>query len=257
MSQPGLLKRDKTRILKLKDKFKGHRCFILGNGPSLNEMDLTLLKDEYSFAVNSIFYKTKEMGYKPSFFVVEDNHIINDNLNELIDYDCEYMFFPSKYKSKIGKRLNRYFANLDYGFYISSNRFFKKSMFSKDCARQIYCGQTVTMINFQLAYYLGFTEVYLIGMDFNYQIPKSAVVEGNQITSTEADVNHFHPDYFGKGKKWNDPKLDLVLQSYKLAKVEFEKDGRKIINATKGGKLDLFDRTDYNSLFKEAFSDLS
>lgn len=257
MSQPGLLKRDKTRILKLKDKFKGHRCFILGNGPSLNEMDLTLLKDEYSFAVNSIFYKTKEMGYKPSFFVVEDNHIINDNLNELIDYDCEYMFFPSKYKSKIGKRLNRYFANLDYGFYISSNRFFKKSMFSKDCARQIYCGQTVTMINFQLAYYLGFTEVYLIGMDFNYQIPKSAVVEGNQITGTEADVNHFHPDYFGKGKKWNDPKLDLVLQSYKLAKVEFEKDGRKIINATKGGKLDLFDRTDYNSLFKEAFSDLS
>ncbi|MFA7272965.1 MAG: 6-hydroxymethylpterin diphosphokinase MptE-like protein [Crocinitomicaceae bacterium] len=250
MSQPGLLKRDRKRISQLKDKFKGQRCFIVGNGPSLNELDLRLLKDEYSFAVNSIFYKTKEMGYKPTFFAVEDNHIIKDNLKELIDYQCEYMFFPSKFKSQIGKRSYRFFANLDYSFYVSSNRFFEKSRFSKDCAKEIFCGQTVTMINFQLAYYMGFTEIYLIGMDFNYEIPESAIVDGTEITSTEADVNHFHPDYFGKGKKWNDPKLDFVLQSYKLAKEVFEQDGRKVYNATVGGKLELFDKINYSDLFK-------
>jgi hypothetical protein len=249
MSQPGLLKRDEKRIAELKDKFKGERCFILGNGPSLNEMDLKLLKDEYSFAVNSIYYKTQEMGYKPTFFVAEDKHVILDNLKELNEYECEYMFFPAIFKGRVKKGMNRFFANLNYSFYVSSNPYFEKSRFSFDCDKQIYCGQSVTIVNLQLAYYMGFTEVYLIGMDFSYHIPETVKVTGNVLESTEDDVNHFHPNYFGKGKKWHDPKLDNVFQSYQLAKEVFEKDGRKIINATKGGKLELFERADYSQLF--------
>ena len=71
-------------------------------------------------------------------------------------------------------------------------------------------------MNLQLAYHLGFTEVILIGMDFSYAIPDSAVVKGKDITSTDDDPNHFHPNYFGKGKRWHDPELDRVLP-HKLA----------------------------------------
>ena len=101
-----------------------------------------------------------------------------------------------------------------------------------------------------MAYFLGFTEVYLIGMDFSYNVPDSAKVDGNVIESTEDDVNHFHPDYFGKGKKWHDPKLHNVLKSYRLAKLMFELDDRKVINATVGGNLEVFERVDFNTLFK-------
>ena len=62
-------------------------------------------------------------------------------------------------------------------------------------------------------------------------------------------MNHFHPSYFGKGKKWHDPKLDRVLMCYEKCKEEFENDGRKIYNATVGGKLELFERVEFTSLF--------
>lgn len=250
IDQPGKLSRSKYEIAKLKDKFKVKRCFIVGNGPSLNKIDLKLLENEYSFAVNSIYYKTQEMGYKPSFYVVEDPHVINDNINEINNYQCDYMFFPAKFKSKFKKGDNRYFLNLDYSFYNDTSPYFEIPRFSQDLSEEAFCGQSVTIVNLQLAYYLGFTEVYLIGMDFSYNIPDSAKVDGNVIESTEDDVNHFHPDYFGKGKKWHDPKLHNVLKSYRLARLMFELDDRKVINATVGGNLEVFNRLDFNSLFK-------
>ena len=250
IDQPGRLSRSKSEIAKLKNKFKGERCFIVGNGPSLNDIDMSLLDNEYSFAVNSIYYKTREMGYKPTFYVVEDPHVINDNLKEINEYQCDYMFFPSKFKSKFNKGDNRYFLNLDYSFYNDVSPYYEVPRFSQDLSEEAFCGQSVTIVNLQLAYYLGFTEVYLVGMDFSYNVPDSAKVDGNVIESTEDDVNHFHPDYFGKGKKWHDPKLHNVLKSYRLARLMYEIDGRKVINATVGGKLEVFERVDYKELFK-------
>ncbi|WP_228027963.1 6-hydroxymethylpterin diphosphokinase MptE-like protein [Costertonia aggregata] len=252
LDQPGIIfGYDKGKIKKLQNKFEGQRCFILGNGPSLNNMDLGLLKNEFSFAVNGIFYKTDEMGYKPSFYVVEDGAVMRDNKKRINEFKSDYNFFPSIYKKDIHNRENTYFFNMDRSFYEKRSPYFEIPRFSVDCSQKIYCGQSVTIVNLQLAYFLGFSEVYLIGMDFNYEIPASLKIDGHVFESTEDDVNHFHPDYFGKGKKWHDPKLHNVLKSYKMAKLMFEIDGRHIYNATDGGKLDLFDRVDYNSLFSK------
>lgn len=242
-------KPDVDDLRKLRNKFQGKRCFILGNGPSLNKCDLSLLKDEYSFGVNGIFYKTKELGYKPTFYVVEDSHVMKDNIKEINDYDVPYKFFPVNYKSYIKNRKNVLFFKMNEGFYVEHSPNFCVPRFSADMSKKLYCGQSVTMLNFQIAYYLGFTDIYLIGMDFSYTIPKSATVNGNDIISNEDDENHFHPDYFGKGKTWHDPHLDRVLNSYKLMKTVFEADGRNIFNATAGGKLEVFSRVNFNSLF--------
>jgi hypothetical protein len=253
LEQPGkFVKSNTNEILALKDKFKGQRCFILGNGPSLNKMDLTKLKDEFSFAVNGIFYKTDEMGYRPTFYVVEDRYVMADNIARINEYICDYKFFPSSYKKQVTNFKNVLFFNMDVGFYVDRSAFFEKSRFSKDCEKVIYCGQSVTFINLQLAYYLGFSEVYLIGMDFEYKIRESDIsIKGAVLESTEDDENHFHPDYFGKGKCWHDPKLHNVLKSYELHKSIFEADNRKIYNATEGGKLELFERVSFDQLFKE------
>lgn len=243
------LRRSKMEVARLKGKFAGERCFLVGNGPSLNKIDLALLKAEYSFGVNLIFYKTQEMGYRPTFYTVEDPHIVNDRADEINRYECDYMFLPVKFKSRFKTGDNRIFINQDYSFYNRASPYFEIPRFSQDCSEEVFCGQSVTILNLQLAYYLGFSEVYLIGMDFDYVIPDSAVVHGAVIESTEADVNHFHPDYFGEGKKWHDPKLHNVMKSYRLAKLMYELDGRSIFNATVGGKLELFDRVDFYSLF--------
>lgn len=242
---------DKRKIRSLKNKFKGKRCFILGNGPSLNKVDLDFLKDEYSFAVNGIFYKTEETGYKPNFYVVEDRAVMADNAEKINAYDVEYKFFPTNYRSQIKNKTNTIFFKMNTGYYRENTPNYGMPRFSTDAALRLYCGQSVTMINLQLAYYMGFTEVYLIGMDFDYKIPDSAVVKGNEILSTEDDDNHFHPDYFGKGKTWHDPQLDKVLNSYKMMKLMYECAGRSIYNATPGGKLEVFDRVSYDELFNK------
>lgn len=240
---------DKNKIKAFKNRYAGQRCFIVGNGPSLNKTDLRKLNTEYTFAVNGIFYKTEETGFKPTFYVVEDNAVMMDNQDAINEYDTEFKFFPINYKRFVKKADNTQFFRMNTGFYEKQSPNFKVPRFSADSAERLFCGQSVTMINLQLAYYMGFTEVYLIGMDFDYKIPDSAIVDGDCIESTEDDPNHFHPDYFGKGKKWHDPHLDRVINSYKMNKVVFEADGRKIFNATVGGKLELFDRVDYDKLF--------
>ncbi|EKE75365.1 6-hydroxymethylpterin diphosphokinase MptE-like protein [Gallaecimonas xiamenensis] len=240
---------DTKKIRSLKGKFAGKRCFILGNGPSLNKVDLSLLKNEYSFAVNGIFYKTDECGYRPTFYVVEDKAVMADNIERINEYEAPYKFFPINYRSKVKNRKNCLFFRMNTGFYKECSPNYGVPRFSTDASRRLYCGQSVTMINLQLAHYLGFSEVYLIGMDFNYEIPKSAVVNGKEILSTEDDCNHFHPEYFGKGKTWHDPQLDKVLNSYKMMKIVYEASNRRIFNATVGGKLEVFERVDFDSLF--------
>lgn len=235
---------------KLKDKFKGERAFIVGNGPSLNKHDLSLLKNEYSFAVNGIFYKTESEGYRPTFYVVEDRHVMLDNVDKINAFEARYKFFPVDYKSQLKNKKNCWFFRMDKGYYNKTSPYFAIPRFSADMNDKLYCGQSVTMINLQIAYYLGFSEIYLIGMDHSYHIPSDADVAGEEITSNSDDPNHFHPEYFGKGKKWHDPHLDRVERTYSYFKLAYESQGRKIYNATVGGNLEVFERVDYYGLFK-------
>jgi hypothetical protein len=252
LEEPSIFSSDRSKIKKFKNKYKGKRCFIVGNGPSLNKIDFSLLKDEYSFGVNSIFYMTERNGFKPTFYMVEDNHVVYDNIEAINNYDVEYKFFPSIYKKVIKKTDNTFFFNMNRGFYEESSPNYCIPRFSINCEDRIYAGQSVTIMNIQLAFYMGFTEIYLIGMDFDYKITAKDKVDGNNILSTkDEDNNHFDPRYFGAGKKWHDPKLENVSISYQFSKIVYERFNRKILNATVGGKLEIFDRVDFNQLFKK------
>lgn len=242
---------DADRLASFYNKYKGQRCFIIGNGPSLNKHDLSLLEGEYVFGVNSFYYKTRETGFRPTFYVVEDNAVMKENLEDIKAYQAPFKFFPTIYKSLHPEGDNVYFFKMNRGFYEKSSPNYCVPRFSTDAAKVLYCGQSVTYINLQLAFFMGFTEVYLIGMDFSYDIPKEHERRGDLIISTTDDPNHFHKDYFGKGKTWKDPKLERVAMNYRQAKISYEAVGRRIYNATVGGKLEIFDRVDYETLLRD------
>ena len=227
----------------------GERCVIIGNGPSLNQLDLRKLANEFTIGVNGIFYAADDMGFDPTYYVVEDTMVMRDNVEAIKAYSAGHKFFPSIYRDQVGVAPNVSYFMMNRGFYASTSPSFCIPRFSTDASQRAYSGQSVTIINLQLAYYMGFSEVVLIGMDFSYTVPEDSKVDGAHILSMGDDPNHFHPDYFGKGKIWKDPKLDRVLANYQLAKLMFEADGRRIVNATAGGKLELFDRVPYDELF--------
>lgn len=237
-------------VAAFKDRHKGERCVVIGNGPSLNKLDLTAIAGEVTFGVNSIYLADEQMGFTPTYYMVEDTLVMKENVQDILDYPVDQKFFPSAYSEHFGDDpAGVTFFDMDGQFYSPGSAAFGVPRFSDDYAVRGFCGQSVTILNLQLAFHMGFAEVYMIGMDFSYVLPESTIVDGNLYTSTEDDPNHFHPKYFGAGKTWKDPKLDRVLASYQLAKRVYEQHDREIINATAGGALELFRRADYHEVF--------
>lgn len=63
------------------------------------------------------------------------------------------------------------------------------------------------------------------------------------------DLDHFDPNYFGKGTRWQLPDLGTSEIAYEIAHETFLSNNREIVDATVGGKLDIFPKVEYKSLF--------
>ncbi|RZJ82480.1 MAG: DUF115 domain-containing protein [Flavobacterium sp.] len=233
-------RRNLKELKKYKNKYAGKRCFIMGNGPSLLKCDLKLLKDEVTIASNAQFLIWDQMGFIPQFLTVEDRLVAEDRKDELNAIDKTTKIFP--------RDLSKFLKISENTFYIDFLRNYKDfPKFSDDFVAKVYWGGTVSFLNLQLAYYLGFKEIYMIGFDHSYKVTEK--IESHVITSDHDDVNHIHPNYFGKGYRWHDPNVERMELAYVRAKSFFESKGVKVFNATVGGKLEVFERIDYVSLF--------
>lgn len=235
---------NEKRILSWNDAYAGKRAFLIGNGPSLNKLDLTKLKNEITIGVNSIYLNEEKMGFLPNHYVIEDRFVAEDRADQV-----NAMKGPQKW---FGNYLQYCLSGDDVNWINVRMRYDQHKnfpFFSQDIARQAWTGGSVTYICMQLAYYLGVKTLYLVGFDHHYVIPEDAKIDGLDITSQSDDPNHFHPDYFGKGYRWHDPMVDRMELSYKKAGLFFERDGRRIFNATAGGKLECFERVDFRNLF--------
>ncbi|WP_300156512.1 6-hydroxymethylpterin diphosphokinase MptE-like protein [Solidesulfovibrio sp.] len=224
-----------------RDKHRGQAAWVVGNGPSLNRMDLSLLAGRVHFCMNRIYLGVEKFGFTPLYYTVEDVFVAEDTPGE-IDRLPYVKFLP--------KDLSYCLADGENVCWVDFiRRYTGFPLFSDDAKKGIYWGSTVTYLAVQLAWYMGCDPILLIGVDFDYAVP--AYAEGPEITSREADVNHFHPDYFGPGKRWHHPRLDLVEKAYVKAREHVEAAGRRIINAGVGGKLEIFERMPYEEALEK------
>ena len=238
----------------LRDRYQhSQRCFIIGNGPSLNETDLSQLEDEVTFCVNGFFLKLPELSWVPTFYVVEDHLVAEDRAQEINALKGPTKLFPAYLAYCLDEGPDTIFYNhrgrLSYpdGF-----------DFSTDASKVTYTGCTVTFSCMQLAHYMGFREIYLVGVDASYEIPKDvnqANTYGTGVLDMDSDdPNHFHPDYFGKGYRWHDPQVDKMIDAYEEARRTTDALNRPILNATVGGELEVFKRRDFSDIFPSALS---
>lgn len=226
---------------RLRNRHKGERCFVIGNGPSLRSIDLRLLKNEITIGCNGLFLMFDEMGFVPTYYTVEDRLVAEDRAVEINNIRGTCKVFPQDLATLLRADDDTVYVNFVRGY-----QGFPK--FSADFDFCVYWGGTVTYMNLELAWYLGCREVYLVGIDHNYKI--FGKIQGELITSDQDDVNHFHPDYFGRGYRWSDPKVERMEEAYICSKHFYESHGGRIYNATAGGKLEVFPRVDFQDLFK-------
>lgn len=234
------------RIAQYKNKYVGQRCFIVANGPSLCPEDLDLLHErgEITFGMNRIYKLFDKTSWQPTFYVCEDELIAQSQQAEINSISAVEKFIPIELKWW-------HDVSVDGAcyFHLNYNEKLRYPLaFSTDIAHQLDCRGTVTFSCMQLAAYMGFSEIYLIGVDHNYRV--TIDINGNTVTDPT------QKDYFCEG--YDTDIKDIVVhdmgnntRAYMDAKKYCDSTSGKtaIYNATRGGKLEVFQRVDFDSLF--------
>ncbi len=225
----------KAVLRQFHNRHQGLRAFVIGNGPSLCKTDPRQLTNDITFAANNIFLLD---GFKPTYYTAIDRVLTQDRAQEINALPW-VKFFPHLVSEWI---TNGHFLNAIHADWPTN--------FSTDISEFIEIDFTVTYSLMQIAFYMGCTPVYLIGVDHSYAIDSSQCYqEGRILTSVAEDPNHFHPSYFGKGRRWTSPPpMEKLDACYRKASGIYLQHGRRLFNATAGGRLDVLPRVSFESL---------
>jgi len=247
MNRPGEQRQptgDAAGIGSLRNVHPGQRAFVIGNGPSLTVADLEMLRNEITFASNKIYLAFGDTSWRPTYYTVCD-HLVAHHNAEMISMPHGTALFPST--------LREFGCSFENGFWYEErfeNKFVSqlsesdiaeaRLFFSHDACQGIHGGYTVIYHQLQLAYHMGITQVYLIGIDFSFSVPTTTASDNrfqSQVYSRpivcQGEVNHFHKDYRKPGETWSVPRLDLQQRAFLTALAEFEENGGALINVSR------------------------
>ena len=243
----------KTNI-NLKNKHKGEKCFILGSGPSIKDEDLKPLKNEIVFALNNFY--------------------VHDDFSEIMSGDVEkyYMTAPihppqtetewkewfSDMENNMPKYVNLIFGisnqintaksildhhnlfehNQKYWFYggININDYYNFKPRDIDITRMTWIADTASIYSLIFALYMGFSEIYLLGMDHNYicnnesnyRFYQKGIHQNNEVERTIKDASRTKHLSFGMYK---------IFHQYELLS---NNSNAKIYNSSRNSLLDVF-----------------
>lgn len=217
--------KDAYEELKVFEKrYKGKRCFIIGNGPSLRIADLEKLdaNNEICFGLNVIHKFYGQTKWRPDYVCMTDPLVIAQNYEAVKENNtCPRIVNDIK---------------LFYQWEMDEDEYLVREMtgkvgFSTDFSRGFYNGATVTYAVLQLCAYMGFEKIYLLGMDCS------------------SWGKHFSEDYWQEGERYRGPDEIKIFKAYQIARQYAEEHGFTIYNATRGGNLEVYERVDFDSLF--------
>ncbi|MBD1936516.1 hypothetical protein [Microcoleus sp. FACHB-68] len=254
-----------SKNLKFKNIETG-RCFILGSGPSMKKIDLKLLKNEKVMALNNFYVHPVYEFIRPQYYVVAplhrpqtdeewvawfkdmDNHLCANTIL-FLGLSHEGLFNqknPSAYE--IVNLNNGLFNSVDVNYYFSGDFYNRNIDKLLNLENPLFNSLTCSLMAIVIALYLGFKEIYLLGMDSNHFLFE-------QESDRRFYVNAIHQKDEIK-RAWGDRFYvesfrviyEIFNKYYNLNKIA-EKKGTKIINATDNTVLKIFDCVEFESLF--------
>lgn len=237
-----LKKKTEFQLRQFKNCHEGLRCFVIGNGPSLTTEDLERLCNEFTFGCNKIYKLFPKTKWRPTYYVAQDDAVILEIMDDLhdIENECSKCFLNGALYRRYSKKIRR--GDNSVFFLIRSENGGNVSVL-EDITGGISNSSTVTFAMIQIAIYMGFKEIYLIGVDHNF--PRVMDQEGH-ITIQNINEHFEGGDY----NSIQDPGIEVWLleRAYQSAKDYAETHGIKIYNATRGGKLEVFERVDLDKI---------
>lgn len=224
------------KIQSFRNAASGKRCFIVGSGPSLTMEQLDAIKDEDCFGANRIYKLFDKTAWRPKYYVIQDRYDQTKGVYEKLDVEN---FFVSDFYWKEHGMIN------PRAICFHINRTLRQTSnlpFSEDISKFVQAASTVTFSMIQMAVYMGYKEIYLIGMDHTYANvtnDKGVIIQKNNVKS------HAFED-----EKPNEVVANIAYMedAYRTARKYCENHNIGIYNATLGGALEIFDRVDFGKV---------
>jgi hypothetical protein len=229
-----------SKLNKYQDVHKNEDCFIVGNGPSLNNTDLSLLKNKYVFGLNKIYLIFEKQEFSPTYIAAVNDLVIQQSANRYQELKMPiFLKHESALRHEVTGNHILHTLKSKYPFY-----------FCRQMTDEFSEGYTVTYYALQLAFAMGFQNVFLVGVDHSF---KQTGKPNEKQRMQSNDPNHFHPDYF-KGHDWQLADLEASELAYKTANFFYTRTKRKIYDATIGGKLNIFPKISYQNALRQCRS---
>jgi hypothetical protein len=243
----------------LRDKYKGKRCFVMGNGPSLKETPLEKLNGEIVWGVNKCHLLYDRISWRPTFFCAADRrvtaHIAPEIDEQSVKLPQTTFFLPEEFQSLRDwkDRPNIIWTKEK----LQDPKLGADGYFASNPPDYLRTPNTVTITCIQIAVFMGFNPIYLIGCDTRFSMPEGLssgegqvidpgtgeLIEGFALTMEgDSDPNHFDPEYLKKGDPWSAPNIGGQIYGYNRVKEKCDNLGVEIFNSTVGGDLDVFPR---------------
>lgn|SRR5574344_580477 len=225
-------------IKSLKNKYEGKWCFVVATGPSLTMSDLDFIKDEFSFGMNSCICALDRTKWVPTLLGLEDEFVY-EKLEETILKESEgrlkNKIFVSNVVANIcpsARRFKQFFHHyLDHKF---NPKHTGEIKFSDECYDCVYDGFSITFSILQLAVYMGFKEIYLLGCDCSYTGPKAHFIE-HGVRDPNAGIMG-----------------DRLIYTHSLFNEFAKKHGVQVFNCTRGGMLEVYPRKSLEDVLNKA-----
>lgn len=226
-----------SELEEYRDIHKGESCFIIGHGPSLRAGDLDTLELNHiiTFSMNLVYKLFNKTKWRPDYYVAMDKGVLDSHPYFKWEENTKRKCFIADMSEEFWSK-NKSEKNIKYHSIRNMNA--REVKFSEDISKRVYFGATVAYDCIQIAAYMGFSKIYLMGMDLipHKQGDKSAMQYSN---------------FFEIGSQGKRPQMwvEKILRSYQAAKKYADDRGIHIYNATRGGYLEIFDRVDFDKLF--------
>ncbi len=226
-------------------------AYIIASGPSLNEIDLNLLRRKVTISVNGSIAQFRKYGFSPSYSVIVDRDFFRNRLENVVEVlrSSTTCFFSSVGLSTLIERVPQEIVNADirlleriYQHYLLPSPTGEERMewmlgqdwifsdqsggsrigWSEDIEQGVFGGGTVVYAALQLASYMGFNPVYLVGVDMNTcgkQLRAYEEKDGKRPSGLDRDYEH------------------LILPNFKLLRKYCIKSGLVVFNVSRTSRL--------------------
>ncbi len=261
---------DGKKILSLKNTHKGEACIIVGNGPSasIKEIDRIQTSGIDSFGANRIMDIFDKTIWRPKYIsVLEPSTVLGANStlspDEYIsianENEIKYLFLNSRLKKFIPKQKRKscFFLRLPLSNLFST----EMQDYSDDASFYVSDLGNVTTVSIQMATYMGYTKIYLYGMDNTYikyldddgkfynKHGSTSHMEGISQSIDDIPSNSIPTTNFQAYLKGGYSDARKMNRGFAVCHEYAEKRGVKIINLTHGGALNEFPRESFDSVF--------